>query len=120
MKEIKKLKEKLKKHPPGTISKIKRYIVSFRVVIFDTPLPKLANVEKISLKIAKKAVLKAFKKKFKKVDIGTTDIMFWDRQLLWIEDHQYNQDMKERYDQYSKKLIAKAGNVKDKKKKKKK
>lgn len=118
MKSVKKLKEQLKKHPPGTKSKIKRYIVSFRVVIFDKPLPKLSKVEKISLKIAKKILLKAFKKKFKKADIGTTDITFWDRQLLWIEDHAFNKEMKERYDTYSKKLIAKT--IKPGKKKKKK
>lgn len=118
MKSVKKLKEKLKKQSPNVQSKIKRYIVTFRVVIFDKPHPKWSTVEKAGLKIAKKVLLKAFKKKFKRVDIGTTDVMLWDRQLLWIEDHEYNKAMKEKYDTYSKKLIATAGKTKKKKKKK--
>lgn len=119
MKSIKKLKAKLKKHPPNTKSGIKRYIVTFRVVIFDKPLPKWARVEKAGLKIAKKSLLKAFKKKFKKVDLGTTDVMIWDRQLLWIEDHQYNKDMKDMYDKKQKQMVAKAEQPSKKKKKKK-
>ncbi len=96
MKSVKKLKKKLKKWPSGKKSNIKRYIVSFRMVIYDKPVPSLSKVEKISHKIGQKTLLKAFMKRFDKVALGAIDLLLWDRQLLGIEDQTYNDEMKKK------------------------